>query len=154
MTVFRVVDLDSHNGTSVNGIPVKERLLAPGDRISLGGASFLFVDPSAPPAATELELEDAPLPSGATVQLRAEDAVYLKPERLGDARLKDAETRNALGATLELISLLGSTTDGRPPRQDSQSVREAHPRGKKRRSDGKRPGEPGRPHDAAHAFRR
>ena len=112
---FRVVDLDSHNGTSVNGIPVKERLLAPGDRISLGGASFLFVDPSAPPAATELELEDAPLPSGATVQLRAEDAVYLKPERLGDARLKDAETRNALGATLELISLLGSTTDDALP---------------------------------------
>ena len=112
---FRVVDLDSHNGTSVNDVPVKERLLAPGDRISLGGASFLFVDPSAPPAATELELEDAPLPSGATVQLRAEDAVYLKPERLSDARLKDAETRNALGATLELISLLGSTTDDALP---------------------------------------
>ena len=108
---FRVVDLDSYNGTSVNGVPVKERVLASGDRISLGGASFLFVDPSAPPAAPELEFEDAPLPKGATVELRTEDAVYLKPERLNDARLQEAETRRALAATLELIGLLGSTKD-------------------------------------------
>ncbi|TDI40773.1 MAG: FHA domain-containing protein [Acidobacteria bacterium] len=112
---FRVVDLDSHNGTSVNGVPVKQRALAPGDRISLGGASFLFTDPSEPPAAAELELEDVPLPTGATVQLRTKDAVYLKPERLSDARLKDAETRKALGATLELIGLLGSTKDDALP---------------------------------------
>ena len=102
---FRVVDKGSHNGTAVNDVPVTERTLSAGDRISLGGASFLFTDPSAEPAEPALELEDTPLPTGATVQLKARDAVYLEPERLQTAALESQETQKALSAMLEMIEL-------------------------------------------------
>jgi Nif-specific regulatory protein len=82
-----VADLGSHNGTSVNDVPVKERTLRGGDRIALGGASFLFVETESeePPG---IELLDGPLPSRATVQLRAEDALYMKPGAIEDPSLR------------------------------------------------------------------
>ena len=89
---FRVVDKGSHNGTAVNDVPVTERELSSGDRISLGGASFLFTDPSAESVEPALELEDAPL-TGKTVQLQAQNAVYLEPERLQSAALASGETQ-------------------------------------------------------------
>ena len=64
-----IADLDSLNGTFVNGVPVKQRLLHPGDVIGLGDTLLLFAvresepvagfrqvqadpgDPSAPPSA-------------------------------------------------------------------------------------------------------
>jgi Nif-specific regulatory protein len=39
---FRLRDLDSRHGTFVNGLPVHERELAPGDRIALGDSLFLL----------------------------------------------------------------------------------------------------------------
>ena len=40
---FELVDLDSHNGTFVNGIPVKRRSLAHGDVIRVGTSELLFL---------------------------------------------------------------------------------------------------------------
>jgi transcriptional regulator with GAF, ATPase, and Fis domain len=48
-------DLDSRNGTRVNGIPVKNRLLQDGDLIEVGDSQFLFVlgrPPSAVPSSS------------------------------------------------------------------------------------------------------
>jgi transcriptional regulator with GAF, ATPase, and Fis domain len=39
----KLFDLDSLNGTFVNGIPVKERVLQHGDRVDVGSSQFLFV---------------------------------------------------------------------------------------------------------------
>ena len=39
---FTVVDLDSRNGTFVNGEKIKEKLLGPGDKISVGEATIIF----------------------------------------------------------------------------------------------------------------
>jgi transcriptional regulator with GAF, ATPase, and Fis domain len=109
---FQIVDLDSHNGTNVNGVPIKERLLRGGDQVSLAGASFLFVDhEDESSGALTLELEDEPIPDRATVQLRAEDALYLQPERLETARVQSAEARTTLAAMLKLVRLMG-TKDG------------------------------------------
>ena len=107
---FRVVDKGSHNGTAVNDVPVTERTLSAGDRISLGGASLLFTDPSTEPMEPVLELEDTPL-TGNTVQLEARDAVYLEPERLKGIALASRETQKALAAVLEMIGLLRSADD-------------------------------------------
>jgi len=59
---FRLADLDSQNGTFVNGFPVKERLLNHGDQIDVGASVFLFLaeateDPSGEPT---LVLENPP----------------------------------------------------------------------------------------------
>src|SRR5437899_12283660 len=43
---FSIFDLNSRNGTSVNGVPVKERRLEPGDRIHIGESLLLFVQGS------------------------------------------------------------------------------------------------------------
>ena len=49
---FQVRDLDSRNGTLVNGLVVKEQWLQHGDEIAAGDSSFLFL----------LEEEDVPGP--------------------------------------------------------------------------------------------
>src|SRR5258706_15444017 len=40
---FKLCDLESSNGTFVNGVPVKERKLQSGDLIALGNSLFLFL---------------------------------------------------------------------------------------------------------------
>lgn len=40
---FRIEDLDSHNGTFVNNIPVKSHLLAHGDKITIGNSCLMFL---------------------------------------------------------------------------------------------------------------
>src|SRR6266446_2319684 len=41
-SAFKVIDLESFNGTFVNGIPVKEQLLAHGDQVAVGDVVLLF----------------------------------------------------------------------------------------------------------------
>ena len=40
---FHLVDLDSHNGTFVNGIPVRRKLLGHGDTIRVGQCELVFL---------------------------------------------------------------------------------------------------------------
>ena len=63
---FEIVDLDSHNGTFVNGIPVGRRVLEHGDTIGIGGSDFVFLlheAEAARPPQTNLQYAQ----SGATV---------------------------------------------------------------------------------------
>src|SRR6516164_88775 len=43
-TAFQVADLDSLNGTLVNGVPTREKALEHGDRIKVGSSQFIFAD--------------------------------------------------------------------------------------------------------------
>jgi Nif-specific regulatory protein len=103
---FTLVDVGSHNGTAVNDVPIKERLLKGGDRVMLPGASFLFVDSEAEPQPA-VELLDLPLPDRRTVRLRAEDSLYLNPRRLPD---------DALSTTLSFLQLLQGGVETLPDR--------------------------------------
>src|SRR5437870_7120552 len=40
---FKIFDLDSYNGTFVNGIPVKEQILAHADQVRIGSIELLFL---------------------------------------------------------------------------------------------------------------
>ena len=40
---FRLADLDSQNGTFINGVPVKERVLRHGDQVLVGASLFIFL---------------------------------------------------------------------------------------------------------------
>src|SRR6185436_15964606 len=42
-TGFVITDLESLNGTFVNDVPVKNRLLEHGDRVRIGDSQFLFL---------------------------------------------------------------------------------------------------------------
>ena len=59
-----VTDLGSHNGTFVNGVPVKERPLLHGDQVRIGDSIFLV-----------LLLENEPVPAGAPVELKEQGMV-------------------------------------------------------------------------------
>src|SRR5215211_6471439 len=50
-----LTDLDSTNGTSVNGEPVQLRLLRPGDQVSLGRSKLLFGAPDEIAAAIQAQ---------------------------------------------------------------------------------------------------
>lgn len=39
---FLLTDLNSANGTSLNGLPVTQIVLTPGDKVSLGGLELIF----------------------------------------------------------------------------------------------------------------
>lgn len=45
---YQVVDLDSSNGTFVNGSRVRDRVLRPGDKVRVGRTVMVFADPSGP----------------------------------------------------------------------------------------------------------
>jgi len=81
--VFRLIDLDSRNNTFVSGVPVRERILAPGDQVRVGNSVLVFqgAGGDTSTAHASLQLDAAPTPAAATVILRKEDAVYLQPPR-------------------------------------------------------------------------
>ena len=80
---FRVRDLDSRNGTLVNGVGVKEQWLQQGDEIATGDSSFLFLleEEYLAPDAGRVEFEDAQFTAETTI-LHPRDVVYLQPDRL------------------------------------------------------------------------
>ena len=67
-----VRDLDSHNGTLVNGESIREQALEDGDQIRIGASTFLFLSL---PAAGEGAPAAGPEPK--TTELRLEDSIYM-----------------------------------------------------------------------------
>ena len=79
---FRLVDLESRNNTFVSGVPVRERVLVPGDQIRVGNSVLVFQGQAGESSTdASLQLDATPTPGAATVILRKEDALYLQPPR-------------------------------------------------------------------------
>jgi Nif-specific regulatory protein len=86
---FTIVDLESFNGTFVNGVPVKEQALAHGDQIAVGDVVLLFLlHETDAGAKAAIQSGEDDLITRSTVRLRREDALYLRP----DAVLCELET--------------------------------------------------------------
>jgi transcriptional regulator with GAF, ATPase, and Fis domain len=81
---YVLLDLDSHAGTFVNGIPVKERDLKTGDEVAIGNSLFLFQEEK--PAASRI----------GSVQMDEEEAPNAQPAEVlpeGLAQLSAADLR-------------------------------------------------------------
>jgi Nif-specific regulatory protein len=78
---FRLQDLESRNSTFVSGVPVMDRVLVPGDQIRVGNSILIFqgAESGSLPHSASLSLDATPAPGAATVVLRKEDALYLRP---------------------------------------------------------------------------
>ena len=102
---YSLIDLESRNGTFVNGVPVHKRVLAHGDEIRIGRSVFLFVLSSAEPGAVSPISDPSSVQTRATVKLRLEDAVYLNP----DHSVREAPLRHR--AERDLKALLRISSD-------------------------------------------
>ncbi len=104
---FVILDLDSLNGTFINDVPVKRRVLQHGDRVRIGDSQFLFLlnDSDRSPKSNEVEFADAQVVSGSTLQVRFNDAVYLMARDLS-ALMKVSTTINAIRGLDELQKTL------------------------------------------------
>ena len=107
----RLEDLDSRNSTFVNGVPVKERVLVHGDQVRVGSSVFVFhgSPDEALPGSSSLRLDNSATPSGPTVILRKENAVYLQPSQAGLP--SSARTVRDLNALLNFSRTLSSVQD-------------------------------------------
>ncbi len=92
-----ISDLGSHNGTFVNGVPVKERVLAHGDQVRVGDSVFLFLldETPLPPAGVLVEMKDEGLVAGRTVELTALPAAA-RAERDLDVLLEISTSINSI----------------------------------------------------------
>jgi pSer/pThr/pTyr-binding forkhead associated (FHA) protein len=79
---FKVKDLESYNGTFVNGLPVQEQPLAHGDQIALGDVHFLFLVHELHPTVPAIQFAEGDLITRSTVRLQREEAFYLRPDKV------------------------------------------------------------------------
>jgi transcriptional regulator with GAF, ATPase, and Fis domain len=80
---FQIKDLDSRNGTLINGLAVKEQWLRHGDEIATGDSVFLFLledeEQAIPPSRVEF---DDSRPTAETKLIHPREVLYLQPDRL------------------------------------------------------------------------
>jgi Nif-specific regulatory protein len=106
-----LTDLESGSGTFVNGIPIKERVLAASDQIAVGSSLFLFqLEDSRASESSTVELDENPLTGAAMQQLRPDELLYLNPESLA-ALPQSARLARALQTLLKISTAIGSLRD-------------------------------------------
>ena len=98
-TDHRISDLESRNGTFVNGMAVKESRLQHGDQISVGDSVFVFLlrEDAEEPGNSQVVFEDRL--TQATAQISPQDVVYLQPECI----LKELPATSRLGQNLSAL---------------------------------------------------
>ncbi len=98
---FKISDLESKNGTCLNGIPIRERILQHGDRVEVGESVFLFLSAENENATSSSGVEEG-IGAIPTTRLRLEDALYLEPEKLLTSMPLTARIARGLDAILKL----------------------------------------------------
>jgi transcriptional regulator with GAF, ATPase, and Fis domain len=108
---YKIRDLDSRNGTSVNGATVKEARLGHGDHISVGDSIFLFLlhEDAEDSTGGRVEYEDRL--TQATAQLRPQDVLYLQPDRILKELPPSSRIARNLNALLKISRVVHSIRD-------------------------------------------
>jgi two-component system, NtrC family, response regulator HydG len=102
-----LTDHESLNGSFVNGVPVRARILEHGDQVKIGESVFLFLHHdaalSAPPTIEQDDRVSVP-----TVQLRKEDALYLQSDQTLEAFPPTPRRARDLHVLLRISTAIGS----------------------------------------------
>ena len=104
-------DLDSREGTFVNGIPVKQREIVSGDEIVIGNSGFLFSVERQPKAeSSEVRLAERSGSAAQVQQVRYEELTFLRPETLAALPASERMARN-LSVLLRISTGIGGMRD-------------------------------------------
>ena len=116
---FKLSDLESFNGSFVNGVPVNERTLEHGDQIKIGDSLLVFLleDGEDPKPPSLVELDEADLDARSTVRLRVEDALYLNSARILAQLPESQRMTRDLNALLNISTAVNSIRDVEPLKQ-------------------------------------
>ena len=111
---FKILDLDSLNGTFVDGMPIKERILSHECQIEVGYSTFLFLINEEDPVASgsKVLLDPSPVPAQSTTKIRIKDATYLQEQ---ESLSQTPRAFRDLNILLKIASTIQSI-------QDSQSL--------------------------------
>lgn len=106
----KVIDLESYNGTFVNGVPVGEQDLNHGDHIAVGSVLFVFLtdEIEAATAHAAVELSNVEPPDGSTIRLARNDALYLKQAAALATLPAEARVARDLDALLKISMSLST----------------------------------------------
>ena len=109
---FQIKDLDSRNGTLVNGLAVKEQRLRHGDEIATGDSVFLFLveDEDRPLPPSRVEFDDSN-PTAETKLIHPRDVVYLQPDRLLRELPATSKVARNLSALLKISRVVHAIRD-------------------------------------------
>ena len=108
--VFHVIDLESYNGTFVNGLPVAEQVVTHGDQISLGDIRFIFLTDEGS-ASVANRFEDRDVITRSTVRLERAQAFYLRPEGAVSDVSDDSRAISERNALVKISSTINSIRD-------------------------------------------
>jgi transcriptional regulator with GAF, ATPase, and Fis domain len=108
---FRVQDLESRNGTQVNGNGVDEQWLTHGDEIAAGDSAFLYLEEEElAPLPSHVEFEDT-LGTADTTVIHPKDVVYLQPDRLSRELPASSRVARNLNALLKISRIVHAIRD-------------------------------------------
>jgi Nif-specific regulatory protein len=102
---FQLRDLNSRNGTLVNGVLVQERLLEDNDEIRVGGSVFLFkrsATEAPPPHGKPVQSQ----PTGVTTLLRSSDSIYLNRKKVDERLIPSDRTAQGIHILLQISQAL------------------------------------------------
>ena len=111
---FQIRDLDSRNGTIVNGVAVKEHWLRHGDEIATGDSIFLFLveEEDRAISSSRVEFDDRqPQPISETRVIYPREAVYLQPDRLLKELPASSQVARNLNALLKISRVVHAIRD-------------------------------------------
>jgi Nif-specific regulatory protein len=102
-----VKDLETLNGTFVNGAPITERILEHGDQLKIGESVFLFLHKDTGPAdQSAVELGDSAPPT--TAVLRKESVLFLQSDQMVKEFAPTPRIARELHVLLRISAALGS----------------------------------------------
>ena len=110
---FSIRDLGSRNGTLVNGVPVVQQQIRHGDQIYIGDSVLVFLveESEARFDRNPVEFAETVEFEGSPVLLRAEDSLYLQPDKMVASLPTTARRARDLNSLLKIATGIGGIRD-------------------------------------------